>query len=80
MVPLKNEDVLIVSAVRTPFGRFGGSLRNFDCIQLSSLVMREVLERVNVPGSQVDEVYWGVGDTASCKDVFTPVVARQALL
>jgi acetyl-CoA C-acetyltransferase len=28
----------------------------------------------------VDEVFWGVGDTSPCKDVFTPVAARQTLL
>jgi acetyl-CoA C-acetyltransferase len=74
------KDVVIVAGVRTPFGRFGGSLRNFDVYDLSAMVMKEVLRRVNIDGSIVDEVYWGVGDTAQCKDVYTPVVARQALI
>ncbi|MFH1486343.1 MAG: beta-ketoacyl synthase N-terminal-like domain-containing protein, partial [Chloroflexota bacterium] len=73
-------DIVVVGAVRTPFGRFGGSLRDIDCYDLSAMVMREVLRRANLNGSVVDEVYWGVGDTAACKDVYTPVVARQALL
>jgi acetyl-CoA C-acetyltransferase len=73
-------DVVVVSAVRTAFGKFGGSLRDFDCYDLGALVMREVLERVQVPGAAVDEIYWGVGDTSPCKDVYTPVVARQSLL
>lgn len=73
-------DIVVVSAVRTPFGRFGGSLRDIDCYDLSAMVMKEVLRRVNLDGRMVDEVYWGVGDTAACKDVYTPVVARQALL
>jgi acetyl-CoA C-acetyltransferase len=42
--------------------------------------MKEVLARVNVPGDQVDEVFWGVGDTSVCKDVYTPVAARQTLI
>jgi len=42
--------------------------------------VKEVLDRVEVPGDQVDEVYWGVGDTSVCKDVFTPVAARQTLI
>lgn len=74
------KDVVVVSAVRTPFGKFGGSLRDVDCYDLGAAVMREVLARVNVPGDSVDEIYWGVGDTSSCKDVYTPVVARQSLL
>lgn len=42
--------------------------------------MKELLARVNVPGDQIDEVFWGVGDTSVCKDVYTPVAARQTLL
>ena len=74
------EDIVIVSAVRTPFGRYCGSLREYDYFDLGALPMKEVLKRVQVPGDQVDEVYWGVGDTSVCKDVYTSVAARQTLL
>jgi acetyl-CoA C-acetyltransferase len=73
-------EVVIVSAVRTPFGKFGGSLKDFDCYDLGALVMRKALDQVNIPGNMVEEVYWGAGDTSSCKDVYTPIVARQSLL
>jgi acetyl-CoA C-acetyltransferase len=42
--------------------------------------MKEVVERVNLDKEIVDEVFWGVGDTSVCKDVYTPVAARQTLL
>lgn len=74
------KDIVIVSAVRTPFGRYCGSLREYDYFDLGALPMKEVLERANVAGDQVDEVYWGVGDTSVCKDVYTAVAARQTLL
>ncbi len=74
------KDIVIVSAVRTPFGRYCGSLREYDYFDLGALPMKEVLERVQVAGDQVDEVYWGVGDTSVCKDVYTSVAARQTLL
>jgi acetyl-CoA C-acetyltransferase len=74
------EDIVIVSAVRTPFGRYCGSLREYDYFELGALPMKEVLARVSVPGDQVDEVFWGVGDTSVCKDVYTPVAARQTLI
>jgi acetyl-CoA C-acetyltransferase len=74
------KDIVIVSAVRTPFGRYCGSLKEYDYFDLGALPMKEVLARVDVPGDQVDEVYWGVGDTSVCKDVFTPVAARQTLI
>jgi len=74
------KDIFIVSAVRTPFGRYGGSLREFDYFDLGAIPMSEVLKRVNHEPQIVDEVFWGVGDTSPCKDVYTPVASRQTLL
>jgi len=74
------KDIVIVSAVRTPFGRYCGSLREYDYFDLGALPMKEVLNRVGIQGSCVDEIYWGVGDTSVCKDVYTPVAARQTLI
>ena len=74
------DDIVIVSAARTAFGRFGGSLKDHDYYELGAIPMAEVIKRVNIDAANVDEVYWGVGDTSVCKDVFTPVAARQTLL
>ena len=78
----KEREVVIVSAVRTPFGRYGGSLKDIDYYDLGAIPMKEVLKRVNLePASGiVGEVFWGVGDTSPCKDPFTPVAARQSLI
>ena len=73
-------DTVIVSAVRTPFGRYGGSLKDIDYYDLGAIPMKEVLSRVNLEPSVVDEVFWGVGDTSATKDVYTPVAGRQSLL
>jgi acetyl-CoA C-acetyltransferase len=75
-----DKDVVIVSAVRTPFGRFGGSLANIDYYELGAIPMREVLKRVNVAPDKVNEVFWGVGDTSACRDPYTPVAGRQSLI
>jgi acetyl-CoA C-acetyltransferase len=74
------KDVVIVGAVRTPFGRFGGSLANIDYYELGAIPMREVVKRVGVKPSDVNEVFWGVGDTSACRDPYTPVAARQSLI
>ena len=74
------KDIVIVDAIRTPFGRYCGALKEYDYFELGALPMKEVLARINLPGSEVDEVYWGVGDTSVCKDVYTPVAARQTLI
>lgn len=73
-------DVVIVSALRTPFGRYGGSLKDIDYYDLGAIPMREVVKRVSLEPGVVDEVFWGVGDTSPCKDPYTPVAARQSLL
>jgi len=76
----KGREVVIVSTVRTPFGRYGGSLRDIDYYDLGAIPMKEVLKRVNLEPEVVDEVFWGVGDTSPCKDPYTPVAARQSLI
>ena len=73
-------DVVIVGAVRTPFGKFGGSLKDFDYYELGSIPMKEVVKRVGVTPETVQEVFWGVGDTSACRDPYTPVAARQSLI
>ncbi|MFC1869522.1 thiolase family protein [Thermodesulfobacteriota bacterium] len=77
---MSEKEIVIVSAARTPFGRYCGSLREYDYFDLGAIPMVEVLKKVNQDPSIVDEVFWGVGDTSPCKDVFTPVAARQTLL
>ena len=77
---MDKNDIVMVSAARTPFGRYGGSLKDYDYFDLGAIPMREVLKRINLDPKLVGEVFWGVGDTSPCKDVYTPVAARQTLL
>ncbi len=71
---------MIVSALRTPFGRYGGSLKNIDYYDLGAIPIREVVKRAGIAPDAVAGVFWGAGDTSVCKDVFTPVAARQTLI
>jgi len=50
---------VIVSAVRTPFGRLGGGLKDHAATELGSIVIRAGLERIGVDGSEVDYVIMG---------------------
>ncbi|WP_313297341.1 acetyl-CoA C-acetyltransferase [Diaphorobacter sp.] len=54
-----SEDIVIVSAVRTPVGKFGGSLAKVPATDLGALVIKEALQRANVPLDQVGEVIMG---------------------
>ena len=50
------KDVVIVSAVRTPVGRFGGSLIPVTDRKLSSLVIAEAMKRAGITPDKVEEV------------------------
>ncbi len=50
---------VIVSGVRTPFGKFGGSLSSFSAVQLGGKAIKEALARANVRAEDVDEVIFG---------------------
>lgn len=53
-------DVVIVSAARTPFGKFGGGLKALRAIDLGGLAIEVALKRAGIKGSQVDEVVYGM--------------------
>ena len=53
------EEPVIVSAVRTPIGRFGGGLSGVSAVDLGALVIAEALKRGGVEPEQVDEVIMG---------------------
>jgi acetyl-CoA C-acetyltransferase len=57
---MDKRDPVIVSAVRTPIGTFGGSLRDVSHTSLATLVMDEVCKRAGFPKKDLDDVYWGV--------------------
>jgi acetyl-CoA C-acetyltransferase len=50
---------VIVSAVRTPIGRFGGMLKGFSASDLGGIAIKETLNRVNHPLSSIDDVIMG---------------------
>jgi acetyl-CoA C-acetyltransferase len=66
----------IVSAVRTPIGKFLGGLAEFPAPQLGGLVVKEAMSRANVSPAAVDEVILGHVVQAGCGQ--NP--ARQAAL
>ena len=53
------KEVVIVSAVRTPMGLFGGSLSGFSATQLGGFAIKGALDKVNLDPSLIDEVFFG---------------------
>jgi acetyl-CoA C-acetyltransferase len=57
---MNEREPVIVSAVRTPIGSFGGSLRDVLHERLAATVMEEVCKRAHFPKEEIDDIYWGV--------------------
>ena len=56
----KNNEAVILSAVRTPSGRFQGSLSGFTAPELGAIVVKEAVKRAGIPEpADIDEVYMG---------------------
>src|SRR6202012_2608861 len=56
---MEMEDVVIVAGVRTPVGKFQGSLSGFSAVQLGALVVREATRRAQLAPEQIDECIMG---------------------
>ncbi len=52
-------NVVVVDAIRTPIGKFGGSLQSFSAPELGAIVIKELISRNKLPGEQVDECIMG---------------------
>src|SRR3954447_14896179 len=71
-------DVFVCDAVRTPIGRFGGSLGKARADDLAAVPIKALMARhPNLDWSDVDEVYFGCANQA---DEDNRNVARMALL
>ena len=52
-------DAVIVSAVRTAVGSFGGSLKDISAADLGAIVIKEAIKRAGIQPADVDEIYLG---------------------
>jgi acetyl-CoA C-acetyltransferase len=53
------KDVVIISAVRTPVGRYLGALKTVEAYDLAALVLNEAAKRIDLDPAQIDEVIMG---------------------
>ena len=55
----KSNDVVIISAIRTPIGTYKGSLKKMRSDQLGSIVIKEILKQSKFSKDEIDEVIMG---------------------
>jgi len=70
-----SREVVIVSAVRTAIGTFGGSLKDTPPTELGAIVVRESLARASVAGEEVGHVVFGHVVNTEPKDMYLSRVA-----
>ena len=71
-------DVVILEGIRTPFRISGGALGDISAVDLGKIVLRELLERVELPPNEIDEVIWGYSRLPSESGDLARIIARKA--
>lgn len=56
---MNNKEVYILSAVRTPMGSFGGSLKDLSATQLGAIAIKAAIEKAGIEATQVQDVLMG---------------------
>ncbi len=69
-------DAVICAPLRTPVGRYGGSLRTVPASELAATLIRTQLERTGIDGARVDDVILGTGNP----NAEAPALGRVAAL
>lgn len=72
---MSHPEVVVLSAVRTAIGRFGGSLKDTPLAQLATIAVKAALERSGAPPSSIDHVVMGNVIPTSPEDAYLSRVA-----
>ena len=59
MTPDKSTGIVFLSAVRTPFGTFGGKLKSFSPIDLAVVASKSAIDRAGLDASDIDQTIFG---------------------
>jgi len=56
---MQRREVVVISAVRTPIGSFGGALKEFSATKLGSIAIRSALDKAGISADKVNDVLMG---------------------
>ena len=72
------DEVVVISAARTPIGRYGGSFRNVHPAELGATASRAAIERSGIASDSIEEVLMGHGRQAGSGPNPARQVGRRA--
>jgi 3-oxoadipyl-CoA thiolase len=73
----RQHHAVIVSALRTPVGKYGGALKDVRVDDMSALILRTLVERTKLDPALIEDVFWGCANQAGEDN---RNLARMALL
>lgn len=73
----RQHNAVIVEALRTPVGKYGGALKNVRVDDMSALILRTLVERTKLDPALIEDVFWGCANQAGEDN---RNLARMALL
>src|SRR3989338_5103989 len=65
-----NEEVVILSGKRTPFGKFWGSLRDFTATELGVIAARAAFEQAKISPQEINHVIFGNAQQTSSDAIY----------
>lgn len=60
----RQHHAVIVAALRTPVGKYGGALKDVRVDDMSALILRTLVERTKIDPALIDDVFWGCANQA----------------
>lgn len=72
---MNGREVVIIAAVRTPFDKFGGVMKDIPNFELGATVFKEAIKRANIDSKDIEEVYLGINMPTQNRSL-----ARQAAI
>lgn len=72
------KEVVVVKGLRTPFARPGTVFKDLSAYELGKIVLRELLEQLELPPGEIDEVIWGnIGQPVEASNI-ARIIALKA--
>lgn len=71
-------ETVVLGGARTPFGKFGGALKEISAVELGGIAIRGALERAGIPGEAVEEVIMGMVLQGGAGQIPSRQAARHA--
>ncbi len=61
---IRDHHAVVVDAIRTPVGKYGGVLKDVRVDDLSAVILRAIVDRMGIDASSIQDIFWGCANQA----------------